>query len=330
MVSSVYRALTGAEPTGTERAEILRRVKEGLDFDGLVGEIQATPAGVTGIVEASRRVLRLLLERDIALAGAEGTQTRVLFLHIMKTAGTSLSELLRQWAGDHMSRVALPLDDLMVLSRPELGRLRAVSGHFPFEVVALLPGVFETVTVLRDPIARTVSHYTEFTKQHDPDGTLTLDEFLHNEVYDVPSGNYQARQLAHSIDLAKAWISYSPMQLYLQAGGTPDQRYPLQALFDSTPLRLNDEELLGQASANLSRIDIVGVTEELDSLVDRLGSVLGAGRSGAPAAAVPRLNASGAGAEAAREVPAKLRRLIDQRTQVDRELYEQAVKLSRG
>lgn len=323
VVSAMYRSLTGREPDERERAELLARAAQGRDFAALAAELQASPPGIDLALARTPVALRQQLEADIEEHGTEPGTARVLYLHLMKTAGTSLSRLLDQWAGPGRARVGLPLDDLLVMSRPQLGRLRAVAGHFPYEVVGLLGRPFQTATVIREPVGRTLSHFQEVRRQHDPEGNLTLDEFVHSEVYAVPSGNYQARQLAHTIDLDQAWISYSPMQRYLQAGGQPDQPYPLQALFDSTPIFLSDGDLHKLASAHLAQIDVVGVTEDLDTLVARL-----AGLFGAPSAETPRLNTTPPGAHP--DLTAALRRHIERRTEVDRELYEQAVKLSRG
>lgn len=325
VVATVFRTVTGRRPTPGERAELVRRVRSGWDFEALVEHLEATPEGLHHASERAPRLARQFLEQEILAEGgpAAAAAAPVLHLHIMKTAGTSMSELLKQWAGPGRSRVAIPLDDLAVLPPPLLARLRAVSGHIPYEAVTILPGPFQTVTVLREPVGRTLSHYRELRRRQKAARDLSLDEFLHSDVYDAPSGNYQARSLAHTIDLAGAWVSYSPLQSYLAAGGDPGQPYPLQSLFDSTPILMSDEELLKRASRNLASIDLVGVTEDLDSLAARVASLFGVQQ-----VTVPILNASEPSDRA--DLPARTRRLIEQRTEVDRELYEQAVRLARA
>lgn len=246
---------------------------------------------------------------------------RVVLLHIKRTGGTSLNELLRRWAGPANARVALPLDDLTLMARPVLAGLRAVSGHFPFEALSLIPAGYRTATVLRDPVARTLSHYRECAGSQENRQGLSLDEFLDNETHAVAAGNYQAHFLAHTIDIPGAWTDYSPMQRYLQAGGEPEQPHPLQALFSSTPSPLTDDELLARAAANLGTIDFVGTTDNLDSMARRLAETLGV----RPEAA-PRLKVSGSNPE--HDLPAGLRRRIEERTAVDGELYELARGLS--
>jgi hypothetical protein len=215
--------------------------------------------------------------------------------------------------------VGIALDELAVMPRPQLARLRVLAGHIPHQALEITPGAFQTVTVLREPVARTLSQYRELRDKRGYDD-LSLDEFLGSEVFDVISGNYQARVLAHTIDLDGAWITYSPLQRYQDAGGEAGQPYPLQALFDSTPLVVDDDKLLAEASENLSGVDLVGVTENLYELAARVSRVLGVHD-----ASVPLLNAS---RSTTGELPARARRLIEKRTLVDRELYELALQLS--
>jgi hypothetical protein len=246
---------------------------------------------------------------------------RVVLLHITKTGGTSLSELLRRWAGPGRARVGLPLDDLALMSRPLLARLRAIAGHFPYEALDVIPGQFRSCTVVREPVDRTLSHYRWLVRTAGAAHGLTLDEFLRSERYAAAAGNYQARFLAHTVDIAGAWVDYSPMQRYLQAGGELGQPHPLQALFGSTPIPLTDDELLARATANLASIDFVGTTDDLDPLARRLAKAFGVRPEPAP-----RLSASGS--NPGRDLPAPDRRRLEECTAVDRQLYELARRLS--
>lgn len=325
-LAAVFQAATGQAPTEAQQAEMLAQVRErGLGVEELMDELSATPEGAARIVALSPKALRQQLDEDDESDRATDGPgpARLVFLHIMKTGGTSLTGVLRRWAGPERACVSVPLDDLVLMPRPQLARMRAIAGHIPYEALPLIPGPFASATVLRDPVSRTLSHFRELRRSEEPLRELSLDEFLGSEVYDVPSGNYQARSLAHTIDLAGAWVDYSPRQRYQQAGGDPTQLHPLQALFDSTPIPFGEDELLGRAMRNLSQLDYVGVTEELDAMAARIGVT-----PGGPDVPIPRLNASDTGE--AVDLPASLRRRIERRTEVDRELYETALKRSRG
>jgi hypothetical protein len=321
VVATVFRTLTGRDPNPPERADLLERVRHGLDFEGLVEEVLSMPEVLEQTVTRGSDALRDLMEQQIRGEDPPGgtPPTRVVFMHIMRTGGTSLSAALRQWVGPSGARVGIALDELAVMPRPQLARLRVLAGHIPHQALEITPGGFQTVTLLREPVARTLSQYRELRDNRGYDD-LSLDEFLGSEVFDVISGNYQARVLAHTIDLDGAWITYSPLQRYQEAGGEPDQPYPLQALFDSTPLVIDDDSLLAEASQNLSRVDHVGVTENLHGLAARVSQVLGI-----QDASVPFLNASRSTTE---ELSTRVRRLIEKRTLVDRELYQLALQLS--
>lgn len=95
----------------------------------------------------------------------------VLFMHIPKTAGTALREAIEP--NFRMSEIAylypdatlFPADTtLWSLTLEQRSRLRFVIGHFGFGVHRSLPGPCEYVTILRDPIQRTISQYFHFVR----------------------------------------------------------------------------------------------------------------------------------------------------------------------
>jgi len=105
----------------------------------------------------------------------------LIFLHVPKTAGTSLREIFRGWFGpgllEHYAGVhdgSLPLrHDLSGL--PSAGHPLAIYGHFNrrrgFGVDDYYPEVRQFVTVLRDPFERAVSGYRHLVRQHQADPT---------------------------------------------------------------------------------------------------------------------------------------------------------------
>jgi hypothetical protein len=89
----------------------------------------------------------------------------VLFLHIPKTGGTTLRDLLhRQYAGladDQIYTVRTLKESPRFLQLSEEARrsLRLVLGHFSFGLHRALQGPSTYVTFLRDPLRRVVSSY---------------------------------------------------------------------------------------------------------------------------------------------------------------------------
>ena len=103
---------------------------------------------------------------------------RFFFVHVQKTAGTTLyRRLQRQFGadaiypnetdGDTVTAVIVP-EHLVERWRVRDGAIRVVTGHFPLCTTELLDGEFATMTVLREPVARTLSylrHHRKLTPQ---------------------------------------------------------------------------------------------------------------------------------------------------------------------
>jgi hypothetical protein len=97
------------------------------------------------------------------------TGSRLFFIHIMKTGGTTLLyNLMAQFGPGEfypdpetdVDRVAAytQLSYLRALPPERVRVIRAYAGHFPFLATQLIPGEFVTMTLLRDPIDRTISY----------------------------------------------------------------------------------------------------------------------------------------------------------------------------
>ena len=108
----------------------------------------------------------------------EPTPHRFFFVHVMKTSGSTFrSHLHDQFPGacfpGHFTEDERPILDNLLVSRvlelpPEVhARIRAYSGHFPFVVPSLIDPALVTLTMLREPISRIVSHL-KHTKRVEP------------------------------------------------------------------------------------------------------------------------------------------------------------------
>jgi hypothetical protein len=117
---------------------------------------------------------------------------RFFFAHVQKAAGTSLfMQLKRNFDEDEIypapsDRVPGPAPILFVSQlqnryRVRRDRIRVVTGHFPIATTELLGDSFVTLTLLRDPVERTLSFLRHYQRKNPADDDRTLEE-----LYDDP------------------------------------------------------------------------------------------------------------------------------------------------
>lgn len=275
---------------------------------------------------SARAGLRNRLAR--AVAGRRTDVAPLYFVHIMKTGGTALTAALARLndeAGRGPSVTELFLDQFVARDAKEWEHTGFVTGHLPWEARERLPARTRTLTVLRDPVDRTLSHYWQLSIN--PDVTaespgFSLEEFVDSPRWNTLCRDYQARQLAHRVDLANADTGWSPAERFASLGPPfpLEHQYPLQSLFDCAPLLLTGAALQEAALAALADIEFVGVTEHLDSLY---GEVARAVFGVADPQPLGRENRSEDRPRRLDLAPALLER-IEAMTAVDRVLYEAA------
>jgi Sulfotransferase family len=252
----------------------------------------------------------------------------VYFMHIMKTGGTAFTTAMAKLCeevGAGPSVTEIFLDQFVPRDPSEWNNVGFVTGHLPWEVRELLPPQTRSVTVLRDPIDRTLSHFWQVSINPDvraesPD--FSLDEFVDSPRWNTLCRNYQARQLAHRVDLAQAGKTYSAAERFASLGPPfpREHQYPLQSFFDCSPLTMTDAELERVALRALSEIEFVGVTEELDALYALVAEKVWAVNDVAP---LGRENTSPDRPRRA-TISDDLRNRIVAMTTVDQSLYEAA------
>jgi hypothetical protein len=313
---ALYQVLLGRPANRGELAYMRHQAKLGRPLSELTQELKETVEGSRTTVNSFNPAVRVWLRSQFEPETADFPAPRLAFLHLARTGGTSLSDLFARWYGPDQSRVHLFVDEVALTPVPVLANLRIIAGHLPFAGLSLIPGPFLTMTVLRDPFERTLSHFYNLKRYAPLYQDATLEQFVFNEE-EFHSGNYQALYLAHDVDLANAWRTYSPEERLASMGFDRYEQNPLQMLFEITIGHKDDEQLLGDAAANLERIDLVGTTDNLDVVASRVARLFGV-----PPQPPGRLNRSTPVVRS--EIDARIRRRIDERTAVDRQLYDRA------
>lgn len=221
------------------------------------------------------------------------------FIHVMKTGGTSFVTHVRGrlpaeqvWPRQEAVEIGggsyTDADALRALSPDETERIRFYSGHLP-SVAAELVGAGFTMTVLRDPVERTISFLRHAKVHHPKQRDRSLVEIYEDaHQYGFFVHDYQVRQFAkgHADDLthfAALWI---------------------------------DEERLDRARENLARVDLVGFHDRLEDFAVRACAALDV----APPEDLPRARIG----DASIEVPDGLRERIAEDISADVAFYAHA------
>lgn len=185
---------------------------------------------------------------------------RYFFCHIPKTAGTSAGIALKRHFGeeaiyplpddDYPDR-NLDVDHLRTVFEARGDQIKVITGHFPLCVTDLLGEEFRTFTILRDPVARTLSHL-RYQRNIDGDyANMTLPE-----AYGVPINLYG---VIHNM-------------MVKMLGMTTDEINTRSAVMSL--VTFTDEHLV-RAKAALDNMDVVGVQARYDSFLADLNTVFG-------------------------------------------------------
>lgn len=182
----------------------------------------------------------------------------VKFLHLHKTAGTSVRLFLRGLFPPHEVCPAITHQELCMLTPDQLRTYRVFAGHFDWSKLDEIDGPSFTFTVLRDPVERLVSNYFFWRTQAQAQKTseaglphlraaleLAPDAFF--------AGHWIAKQRKLLDDQDNLYTRYF-------AGRGFASRQPLAIRL------MSDDELLAAANRNLDLLDGLYSTNDLHIL----------------------------------------------------------------
>jgi Sulfotransferase family len=189
---------------------------------------------------------------------SDAAQHPFFFVHVMKTGGATFRQHIYANFGYGEVYPVPKVDDVddawlveYVLGQPEHRRasFRAYTGHFPFVVTELLPEELMTLTLVRDPIARTISYLKHCKRYHDFHQDLSLEQIYQDEFhFKCFIHNHQTKIFSMTVD--------DKLESYMDTIEVDDRRLDI-------------------AMKNLEKVDVLGLTERypefLEDIQERFG-----------------------------------------------------------
>jgi serine O-acetyltransferase len=297
-----------------------------------------------GLANHENTTRRMVVTRR-APSGDEARDSRFFFVHLMKTGGTSFAFQLRKHFPSEEMYPAQGLDarnELDVASYVSISRMlrlsperrdeiRMYTGHFPFVASEMLGLDLVALTLLRDPVDRTISvlkHFKRLAKRYH---SYPLDEIYEDRfVFAHFVENHQTRMFSVTAEDAPEafgrrmsyWTTASllgigPPQPNLDIDEIERERLAAEAEEGSV-----DEARYALAREQLGKVGIIGFSEHYEDYIAELRERFGWWPNGLNTKA--RANVSSEDWD----VPADLRARIARDNAYDMQLYAYALELT--
>jgi hypothetical protein len=192
---------------------------------------------------------------------------RFFYVHVQKAAGTEVRERLkRQFAlsqlypdptdGD-LFTVAPQVSVAQLLARwPERkADIRVITGHFPYATTELLDAEFVTMSVLREPVERVLSHLRHHRKLTPEARDRSLEELYDEVLQPEFFHNHMVKMFSLTADEV--------------AEAAALDRWAVLKVIEFTP------ERLARAKANVEQLDVLGLQDHLEDFCAELTARFG-------------------------------------------------------
>jgi hypothetical protein len=253
---------------------------------------------------------------------------RWFFMHIPKTGGSTLNAHITNnfsaseiWPAHEPMRRPLSVPALYTdvsrvrsMSVASRAKTRLYRGHFPLRTVELLGRDVVVLTVLREPVTRTVSWLDHCRRNNPEHHDLSFEQIYDDEWFTVRyAQNLQTKLFAMTLEEACTQSS----EIAVEATSA---RRIYQAIGCSLNVVVQlDDARFADAQSGLQRVDVLGVTERYDDLCARLAHL------GWEVGAVAPRNVGEPNA-----ISNALRRRIIADNAYDMELYQRALERVEG
>lgn len=263
----------------------------------------------------------------------------VYYLHIPKTAGTSLTELLVS-AYSAQKSANISRFNVSEFASSDLGRLRCISSHLGNGLLPHLPQEnLQKITVLRDPVERVISsvYYeqarlkevphvfdSEFVEKYKPYLNVDIGTWL--DAFGTDGGRLSNRQAKHLGAMRNPRAYFSDGEI-----GRLKHRVRSDWLNQHMTEDLDAGVLAERAHVQLEQMAVVGITEHFAETVELVCDLLGVSAPRElPVANVGRRRTGGRHASYRETTPPDVIAQIEAMTTIDQELYAHGRELFAG
>lgn len=243
------------------------------------------------------------------------------FLHIPKTAGTTLYHLLDgKFELDDICPARF-WSELLALSPESRNNYRFFRGHFGYPIHWVLDQKPVCITVLRNPVDRAISYYEsvcrqpyDFFHQVVVSQAMSFADFIRSPDTRYTVANLQTRSLVLDVDVRSPQIRARNRHATTPCG--------LDGITEMTLLDMPDDELLAIAKQRLDEFAFVGLVEHFQDSMLLLSYIFG----WYPFEPVERLNTAPQRRRQA-DVPPDILDEARELNRLDMELYDYATHL---
>lgn len=202
--------------------------------------------------------------QDVELRTRNGVLVPKLhFIHIPKSGGTTFREYLENQYPEHLvlpdhmmmersDGLYPPADAFCNISQRELNKFNLFRGHYHYDYGAMFKERPISLTVLRDPVPRAISHIRMNIRNNPKYYGMTVDEYVEEYMHTV--NNMQTRYFCDTV-YARPLASVSKA---LRGQDIVPVNVPLT------------DAHCEQALEKLAKVDFVGVMDDLDSFAKRI------------------------------------------------------------
>jgi len=186
---------------------------------------------------------------------------RFFFIHLVKTAGTSLRKRLEHQFGEtaiypnasDVNRAEyFSIERVRERMQARGDEIRVVTGHFPLCTAEILGDDFTTLTIVREPVDRILSHLHHHRAWTPSDRNESLEE-----IYSDP-------QVFHGL------VHNHMVKMFSLTPEEAQRAKELQLAGMLSRVEFTQERL-DRAKAGLASVDAVGLHERVDDFFDELG-----------------------------------------------------------